>query len=207
MGNKIRRLNIGVAVTADFKNFYKQNWREVIQKTVEESSKIFEQEFKIRLVIKKIKIKRSGKYEAMPYNIFSYTNGLADNRDIKRYDITLAFTDAPYFCDGWQDDYMPLALAVIMYRRKLILLSNPEKTKIWRNFYKWKYYKNVDRSSLKFLLIHELGHLFEARDVKDKKSFMFERMLTSRTRHFDDANKQIILNNKWKNFKSATQLK
>jgi len=202
--NETKYLYIKAIATQDFKEHYGENWQKIIEKTIQDSSNIFEEEFAIKLIINTVEV-QDCEHEYLPFSVFGYVNDLSSKEDAKKHDIIIAFTNAPAFSDGSQEFYgQPTALATIFYKHKLIVLANPEKTRSWRGFYEWKYYKNIDWISLKFLLVHELGHFFKARDVKDKKSYMFERMLTSNTNLFDKTNKKIILKNKWINYdKSA----
>lgn len=194
---KTRHLYIKAIATTEFKKYYQKNWQETIKKTIQETSEIFEKEFGIKLAFKEIEIRDYKPTIPAFYYLFDYINNLANKDDLNKFDITIAFTNAPFFYAGIDSEKKLATLMSTMptYSENFILLTNPEKTKNCI-----EYYKSANWLLLIFLLIHEIGHAFRAKDVKNEKSFMSDTT-TPKSQFFNKANRKRILKNKWKKFR------
>ena len=188
---KIRQLYIKTIATSKFKKHYGKNWEKIIRKTIKECSKIYRKKFGIKLILKEMQIKKFViRTSYIPHSIYDYERAF-EEKVRNKFDITIAFTSAPFFT-GLDN----LGLAFHAYScgtqnyKNLIVLSNPEK---WC----WKY---VNWSFLTSLLIHEIGHVFQAKDTERAKSYMAIQANTESC-HFYYANRKRILKNKWKKFR------
>ena len=188
---KIRQLEIQVIATKNFQNHYKDKWQKVIEKTIKKCSKVYEENFGIKLFLKKIKTKRfTIRTINVPHSIHDYERAF-EKESCNKFDITIAFTNAPFFT-GLDDiglAFHTCSCGTQNYKN-LIVLSNPEK---WC----WKY---VNRSFLTSLLIHEIGHVFRAKNNGRTKSYM-DAQVNAESCRFYYTNKKIIFKNKWKKFR------
>ena len=194
---KIRQLEIQVIATKNFQNHYKDKWQKVIEETIKKCSKVYEENFGIKLFLKKIKTKKFViRTIDIPHSIYDYERTF-EKEDCNKFDITIAFTNAPFFTG---DDSAGFALHTPFHAhphamrsyKNLIILSNPEK---WC----WKY---IDWSFLMALLVHEIGHVFRAKNSEHAKSYMATQVNTESCR-FYYANKKTILKNKWQKLRPS----
>lgn len=184
---KIRQLEIQAIATKNFQNHYKNSWQQVIKETIKKCSKVYEKNFGIKLFLKKIRTKRFvTRTSFVPHRIFDYERAF-EKEGCDKFDITIAFTNAPFFAG--HDD---IGFAFHTHKNEtqryenLIILTNPEK-------WDWKY---INWSFLTSLLIHEIGHVFRAKDTKRAKSYM-SKQINTESYSFYYAEKRIILKNKW----------
>lgn len=199
--NKIRRLYIKAIATPEFKKYYGKNWQRIIQKTINKTSMVLKKEFGISVVLKAIQIKKCVLKSFVYCYFWDYLYAFKKELLSTGCDVIIIFTDAPFFYAEDTD----CALAVAGYcdhdasrnvsrYRDYIILTNPEKTKMH-----YENYKTVDWEFLKNLLLHEIGHLFGADHVENKKSFMCA-CINPKSCLFNTANKKRIIKNKWKKF-------
>lgn len=190
---EVRFLYIKAVAESSFTRYYKNNWQKIIKKTIEECSKIYEENFGIKLILKETKIKRFLiRTHNIPHRIFDYER-VFEKESRNEFDITIAFTNAPFFTG---DDMIAVAFHTYGHGtqsyKNLIVLSNPEK---------WSW-RHISWSFLTSLLVHEIGHVFKARHSERMRSYMAIQPNTESCMFYYN-NRERILKNKWQKLRQS----